>query len=341
MPVRTPSPTVLARLAGLVLRAAQARGADTARLLAGLDVAVDRLDEPDARMTLADETTLWDRAALMTDDPCFGLKAATLLRPGTFDVLDYAVRTAPDLLGALQRLARYNRLVHDVAQFDVREEDTQVHVRHGFETPGQRPSPQASDFTLASLLVVASQMSGQPVHALAVHLDHAAPADTGPYRELFGVEPVFGAGRNELVLDAGTLKQALPAADPALSRIVAAHADHLLARQGDRPGGRVGPQVRRLVAERLPQGLPTLTDLAGILHISERSLQRRLEEEGLSYSRLVDQVRKELALQYVGDRHLALGEVAYLLGFSEPSAFHRAFRRWTGATPTAARRQAT
>ncbi|WP_070400892.1 AraC family transcriptional regulator [Hydrogenophaga sp. PML113] len=340
MPTPPHPPTVLARIGGFILDAAQARGVELPVLLArtGFDPAV--LDEADARMALAQEDALWDTAAELAGDAGFGLWAATRIRPGAFDALDYAVRTAPDLLSALQRLARYNRLVHDLASFRVIDEGTRVAVEHGFAAPGQAPGWQASDFTLASLPVVASQMLGQRVAALAVEVAHAAPIDARPYVQAFGVTPRFDAPVSKLVFDAALLRRPLPNADPGLSRIVTAHADRLLAERA--PGGIDGgvvAQVGQLIGERIANGPPSLGEIARALHTSERGLQRQLEAQGTRFSELVDRVRHELALRYLADRRLALGEVAYLLGYAEPSPFHRAFKRWTGRTPAAARRE--
>jgi len=334
---------VLARIVGLLVQAAQARGVAAPALLAGSGVDPARLADPDARIPLATETALWERAALLSGDPCFGLHAAAQVRPGAFDAMDYAVRTAPTLLDALQRLARYNRLVHDVADFRVIDAGARVRVEHGFASPGHRPGRQASEFTLAALPVVATQMAGGvPVRPLQVQFAHAVPPDLAPdlapYRAVFGVTPDFGADVNALSFDAATLRRPLHGADPGLSRIVTAHAERLLAALAPPQPGLAG-QVRRLVVDGLADGPPTLGQVARRLHQSERSLQRRLAAEGCRFAGLVEQVRRELAQRYIADPRLALGEVAYLLGFAEPSPFHRAFKRWTGMTPAAARRR--
>lgn len=335
------APSVLARIVGLIVHGAQAQGVGAAELLAGSGVDPASLSDADARIPLATEERLWARAAELSGDDCFGLHAAALIRPGAFDVMDYAVRTAPTLREALERLARYNRLVHDVAAFRIVDAGTIVRVEHGFVSPGHRPCRHASEFTLASLPVVAAQIcAGRSLPVLAVDFTHSAPADPAPYQEVFGLMPRFDAEVAAISFDAARLREPVPGADPGLSRIVTAHAERLLAElMPPQPG--LAEQVRRFILERLDQGPPSLRQVAHRLHLSERSLQRRLEEEGCRFADLVEQVRRELALRYIADRRLALGEVAYLLGFAEPSPFHRAFKRWTGMTPAAARRQQT
>jgi AraC-like DNA-binding protein len=295
------------------------------------------LIDAEARMPLVVEERLWDRAAELTDDALFGLHAAAEIRPGAFDVLDYAVRTAPDLRTALKRLARYNRLVHDLASFAVIPAGDTVRIEHRFERHGARPCRQAAEFTLASLVVVAKQIGGQPLPVLAVEFAHAALSPADDYRRVFGVTPRFDAPVSSLVLAGEVLDRPVPTADPGLSRIVTAHAEQLLAALAP-TGDTLTAQVRRQLTEGMANGPMTLAQVARRLHLSGRSLQRRLQAEGTRFDQLVDAVRREMALRYIADERLALGEVAYLLGFAEPSAFHRAFKRWTGMTPTAARR---
>lgn len=334
-------PTVLARVAGLIVHAATRHGVAPRELLAGFGVDVQSLDDADARIAVSTEEALWSRAAALSGDAHFGLHAAALIRPGVFDVMDYAVRTAPTLREALERLARYNRLVHDVAGFRIVDSAQTVRVEHRFAAPGLQPCRHAAEFTLASLPVVASQMmQGRSPAVRAVAFAHPSPAELAPYREVFGVTPCFDAEVSAITFDAAPLQAPVPTADPGLSRVVTAHAERLLAeREVPAPG--LVAQVRRVVAQSMHQGLPSLGDVAAALHLSERSLQRHLAQEGCSFSALVEQVRRDLALRYIGDPRMAIGEVAYLLGFSEPSPFHRAFRRWTGMTPAAARRQRT
>jgi AraC-like DNA-binding protein len=337
MNTRIQVPRVSARIGALIIQVAAARGVQADRLMAEAGFDPAWLANAEARMPLAVEERLWNLAADLTGDPLFGLHAAAAIRPGAFDVLDYAVRTAPDLRTALQRLARYNRLVHDLASFAVVPAGDAVRIEHRFEGHGARPCRQAVEFTLASLVVVASQIGGEPVRALAVEFAHAAVGGIDAFRQVFGVTPRFDAPASCLVLPCEALDRAVPAADPALSRIVTAHAEQLLAVHAPAHEA-IAAQVRRQLAEGMASGPLTLRQIAQRLHLSERSLQRRLDAEGTRFADLVDEVRRELALRYIADERLALGEVAYLLGFAEPSPFHRAFKRWTGTTPAAARR---
>jgi AraC-like DNA-binding protein len=339
---------VSARIGAVIVRAAEKRGVDPATLrdLTGFDVSI--ASNPDARIAIETEELLWNDAARLARDEDFGLHAAEGLRPGAFDVLDYAVRSAPTARAALQRIARYNRLEHDIAVFtlidrrdsrdDIRADSHDVlRVEHAFRLEERTPSRHASEFTLAALVVVGAQITGAPFRPLAVDFIHHRPSSIAEHDRIFGVEPRFGCRVNAIDLDRSLVDRSCPAADPALSRVIERHAEALLAALPD-PTETFASRVRRLLAPALREGDASLARIAADLKMSERSVQRRLSDENLSFDALLDSLRHDLALRYLSDPHISISEVAYLTGYSEPSAFHRAFKRWTGRTPSDLRR---
>ena len=328
-----------ARIGSLILGVAGARGVDTRALAAatGFDPAL--ASDPDARIPVDVENALWDAAARATGDPLFGLHAAQAVTRGAFDVLDYAVRTAPTLRTALERLVRYNRLFHSHAAFTLEEHGDLVRIEHAFLAPGRAPARHATDFTLASIVVLGAQLIDAPVIPVAVDLPHPV-GDVAAYAAVFGVAPAFGRARGALVLPRAPLARPCPAADAARSQVIVRHAEDLLSALPD-PSDSFASRLRRLISAQLASGGATLTAAAHALKLSERSLQRRLADDGVTFDAIVEEVRRELALRYLADPALAIGEIAYLLGYSEPSAFHRAFKRWTGQTPAQARRRPT
>ena len=339
MPLREPrprkAPHVSARIAALITLRLQACGVAPDRVFRTAGLPAPTFEDADARIPLGAEEKLWDAAAQATRDPLFGLHAAESIQPGRFDVLDYVVRTAPDLREALQRLARYNRLLHDVAGFTLIPLDGELRVEHGLGVPSHAAHPQAAEFTLASLVVVGRQLLPL-LRVLHVEFVHARLGPIEEYERVFGVRPVFGRPTNAVGFPAEMMDVPIPAADAVLSRIVTAHAEQALAAMSPvhEP---VVAHVRRIVAATLSEGPPSLQKVARALHMGDRTLQRRLQSEGVRFDDVVDQLRRELALRYTAGGSLALGEVAYLLGYSEPSPFHRAFKRWTGMTPAAYR----
>jgi AraC-like DNA-binding protein len=182
-------------------------------------------------------------------------------------------------------------------------------------------------------------MLGAPLAPTALELGHAPPdaAARAEHLRLFGVAPRYGRAVNALEIPGPTAARPVPSADPLLSRIVVRHAEALLA---ERPAAAetVAVKVRRMMAEQLGDG-GSLAVISAQLRMSERSLQRRLADEGFTFDGLLEDLRRELALRYLADEKVAIAEIAYLLGYSEPSAFHRAFKRWMGTTPAQARQR--
>jgi AraC-like DNA-binding protein len=326
---------VSAGIGAFIAHVAAGAGVDL-KAATGFDPAV--AGDPDARIPLELETQLWDDAARLSRDEAFGLHAAEKVRPGAFDVLDYAVRSAPTLRGSLQRLARYNRLVHDAAVFKLIDRGEALRVEHALRMSATQ-SRHAAEFTLASMVVIGEQISGARVRPSAVEFRHAAPASTVEHERIFGLRPRFSAPVNALDLASGILDRPALAADPALSRLVERHAEALLAARPE-PVESTAERVRRLLIGMLPEGGAPLKAVAARLRMSVRSLQRRLSGEGVSFDALLEELRRELSLRYLADPRIAIAEVAYLVGYSEPSAFHRAFKRWTGTTPAETRRPA-
>jgi AraC-like DNA-binding protein len=329
---------VLAGIGAMIVRVAADQGVDPAKLaaLAGFDPTL--ADDPDQRISLETETALWDHAARLTGDAAFGVHAAQRIQPGIFDVLDYAIRTAPTLRVSLERLVRYNRLVHDAAVFRLVDEGDLVRIEHTLGPVSQ--SRHAAEFTMAGVVVVGGQITGVPVRPTAVEFRHpeVQAKAIAELQRVFGVRPHFSAAANAVELPRTLLERRLATADPLLFRVVDRHAEALLAARPD-PAETMGVRVRRILARTLGEGEGSakLGSLASRLHVGERSLQRRLADEGLTFDAVLDEVRHDLAVRYLSDAKIAISEVAYLLGYSEPSAFHRAFKRWTGMTPSRAR----
>jgi AraC-like DNA-binding protein len=326
------SPTVSNRIVKLVLAMVAARGGDPAecRRRVGLDEAA--LADVEGRVPLEQEGRLWTEAARLLGDSDFGLHAAELLQPGAFDVLDYALRASPDLAEALARLGRFNRLLHDVAEIGVRHEGDRACVWHRFRGDPRGAVRHAAEFTVASWVVFGRQSTGQDWAPREVWFQHAQPADVSGLRRFFRAPLRFGQPENAMLLDRGILAIPLLKADPGLCVVLDRHAEDLLRRLSPVAESPLA-RVRRVVSEELESGEFSAASVARRLKMSPRTLQRVLAEEGTTFRDVVEELRRELALRYLHERSVSISEVAFLLGFSESRAFHRAFKRWTGKTP--------
>ncbi len=327
---------VSARIGILIAGAVGAQGVDPGPFCAAAGFDPASAADPAARIPLELEQRLWESAAERTGDPSFGLHIAEALKAGVFDVLDYAIRTAPCLATALERLVRYSRLEHEAAVFQLVSSGDVTRIEHSFGPSVVLPCRQEAEFTMASIVTIGREIVAGGIQPVGVEFMHGMPLDTSEHIRIFGVLPGFSSRVNALEVDAATMGRRLLTADPALSRIIERHAEASLSSVGTSASTTDG--VRRILVKTLPEGPCSIAMVAHRLGMSARTLQRKLESEGATFGGLLDGVRRELGLRYLEDGKLNLAEIAYLLGYSEPSPFHRAFKRWTGSTPQSLRR---
>lgn len=252
-----------------------------------------------------------------------------------YDAFGLAWKTAPTLRGSFARAERYWRLLTSVTEYELRQASEGAWFllhRAGPRRLGLRLSNVAS---LASVLAIIRQVAPMPMRPLELRFQHPAPPDLTAHRAFFGCPIRFEADRDELLLRSEALSRRNRMGDEAITRFLLPHLDAELKRLEAERGLR--DMVRDAVAGALCEGLPKMPAIARRMGMSERTLQRRLSEEGLSFQGLVDDARRELAQGLLTQSDYSLAEVAFLTGFSEQSAFTRAFRRWSDQTPAAYR----
>ncbi len=315
----------------LVAKALEADGHDSEDLFrrAGLDPA--RLKDADARYPVEGMCRLWRLATQVTGDPYFGLKAAGFWHPTTMNALGYSWMASDSLRDALTRMTRYGRLVTTVAEMTLEEFDDHFAFRiHPLIARSKVPN-EAVDAGLATFISMCRMSYGDDFYPLRVETQRPEFDDPAPYVEYFHAPVEFSAPDNILYFSKESLEAHLRTANPRLARVNDRVVTQYLA-QFDK--GSTAIRVRAKLIDLLSAGNVTQQDVAGSLHMSLRTLQRKLREENTSYKDLLDETRRELANQYLRQACLSVGEVTYLLGFSEPSNFARAFKRWTGRTPS-------
>jgi AraC-like DNA-binding protein len=242
----------------------------------------------------------------------------------------YALMSSRTLKESFVRLVRYQQIIGEGADLSFREHSCGYVLTlriHGDRLPPARQSAEAS---LAYVLTFCRWLTGRPIKPLEVRLQGAPAADLQPFEQVFQAPLRFHADEHALVFAPADIEATLPTANDALAQLHDRFAGEYLSRFAER---RVTHQVRQVLCRWLPHGEPKRAAVAEALHLSQRTLQRRLQDEGTSFQHLLDDTRRELAEQYLTQPHFALLEIAYLLGFADPSNFFRAFRRWFGVTP--------
>ena len=323
--------------ASVALRYASSRGVDAERVARshGLDPA--QLADPFGRVPHAAIVGLWQDLPTLTGDPACGLHAAEAGHAQAFDALDYTLRHCATAGDALDRVQRYQRLLHDrgVIRIDVEDE----FARYAQSWHADPPAPrQFVEFVFAMWAFRMRRSSARPFPLIEVAFAHPAPADTDEHRRVFAAPLRFAAPENAITFDATLLDAPLVAADPTLVAVIDRQVEALLAKLPPRDDFLAG--LRRELADELTQGALDLERVARRMHTSTRTLQRRLHEAGITFQAYADEVRRDLTLERLTAPGATITEVAFLAGFSDVSAFHRAFRRWTGSTPAEYRRRA-
>lgn len=333
MPRRPSSLTVTSLMLAPHLEMARKHGLRVDDLLAAHHVEPAQLEDPEARVPLTLAYDMFREVGHRLGESHYGLRLATESDLKVFDVVGYVVASARTVGEAFAATVRYQRLLFSFQPMSITVEDDEARfvTLPPAAKPGVGPPGELEDFALGTALMRLRRFVGMEVMPRSVRLRHPAPGDTRAYRRLFGLEPEFGAEVNELNFEARLLELPVRGADPTLHRIVARHADELLARAPS--GHHFVDEVRRKILQSLRLGVPGAPELARSLGLSTRSLARRLADEGTSLSALIDEVRRDVARAQLRQTNRKTIDIAFMLGFSEVSAFHRAFRRWTGTTP--------
>lgn len=291
---------------------------------------------PDTRIPHALLMATLEETVRLTHDPTIGLRAGASAEPGDFDVVEYAARSMPTLGEAMMCVARYFRILHEAAQITVDLEGENAIWRFRI-TDGVLQPPAANDFAIASGLRFAKSNVVDYEPPREVWLMHDRPEHAAEEEKAFGAPVRYGTPYNAMVIRAERMSQPMLRANPTISLAFEAHARRVLEKLQKSDG--VSGRVREEVARQLRTGLVNMRETARRLAMSTATLRRRLEEEESTFSDIVDDVRRQLADQYLSDPALTVTEIAFLLGFSDLAAFDRAFKRWTGLSPTVHRAQ--
>ena len=264
-------------------------------------------------------------------DRTLGLRAGEQVEHGDFDVLEYAARSASNFGEALQVMARYMRIMHEAAELTVAIEGDLAVCRHRM-TDGVPQPPAANDFVIASSLAFSRRNVSVYERPTEVWLAHDEPSYAAEYDRYFETKVRFGAPCNAILIHKSRLDVPMLRASPEMSGAFEQQARRILEKLQDQDS--LAGRVRAEIVAQFQTGSASMQKTARRLGMGVATLRRRLEGEGTTFSSIVDDLRKELAERHLGGPGPTVSEVAFLLGFSDVRAFGRAFRRWTGRSPT-------
>lgn len=304
---------------------------DAKAVLASVGLDIDGPWDPKHMLDEDDFYSMMELMSEQMDVTQLPLIVGEAMRPDEYGALGLAWKAAPDLLGSFSRVARYWRLWTSFTQYELEETDRGilfVEHREGPRRLGMRISIEAD---LASGVSLSRQVSSVPFAPIEVYFKHAPPSTLEFHEAYFGCPVHFGAEMDAMLLSHESLAEPNVLGDTGITQFLVSHLDQELAAIDDTPA--LPAQTKSEIARALSEGLPNMADIARQLGLSARSLHRRLADHGLSFQTLTEETRREIAIGMLQQERYALSEIAFLTGYSEQSAFNRAFKRWTGQTP--------
>jgi AraC-like DNA-binding protein len=324
-----PGGTVLSVSTRALLSACERLGVPTDALLfaAGLDPTL--VADPEARLPFEKVAIVWREAYRRSGDPYLALHAAEALPFGAYKVFDYVALGSSTVGHGLEQVARYFKLIHDRVRFTIETQATEVALVLQLDD-GSSPPSSYVEYTFAAIVLRTRARWGYGWPLVRVELASAPPPSRSEHRRVFGCDVAFRTRGNRLVIARDTWETGVCALEPPLFEVVRDRAEHAMRRlpRAASFAETVEATLRSAIGDELE-----LAQAATRLGTTPRTLQRRLADEGTSFALVRDRARHAAALRLLAQPDVSLGEVSFLLGFSQPSAFNRAFRRWQGTTP--------
>ncbi|PJY93912.1 AraC family transcriptional regulator [Pseudomonas donghuensis] len=329
--------TALVRAASLTnyLEVSRHLGLNPHALLAHVGLSAALLDDPNQRIAVSSVVTLLEESARVSGCETFGLRMAELRQLSDFGEISLLLSHQRTLRDALQVIVQYRHLLNDALAIHIEEAGKTVIIREEVVTDLPQRGRQATELAIGVMLRLCAALLGAHWHPISANFTHAAPADLAIHRRIFGCTLVFGSEFNGIVCPAADLDTANPLANEAMARLAQRYLDTLQA------GGKLSLELemRKTIYLLLPMGRATIEQVAQTQGMNVRTLQRRLEECGVTFSDLVNGVRRDLVIRYLENPSYSLGRIADMLGYSMPSSFTRWFIAQFGMPPASWRAQ--
>jgi AraC-like DNA-binding protein len=287
-------------------------------------------EAPQTRLPQARFEALWRAAIEVTGDPAIALRVSTLVKPSTLGIIGYLASASESRRNAFELVKGLTPLLWENFECELESDDQVAFIRCRAGS-----NPRASRFTIqysVGLTVAMSRALGSlRSDPLEARFSFPAPPYADEYERILRLPVRFDAGEDGVLFPISLMDSSNPSADAALRQLLQQYAADQLARIPSHPG--LAERVRATIRSMLPLGDLSADRVAARFSMSDRTLRRRLRDEGTSYREALDEVREELARRYLANEERGIDEIALLLGFSDASAFTKAFRRWTGQTP--------
>ncbi|MEH6585768.1 MAG: AraC family transcriptional regulator [Halioglobus sp.] len=322
--------SILGTLLLPIARVLQNRGFDAIEVIESSGLDPSKIADPDWRVPADKYNTLMRRCVELTQDEAFGLHAAEELQPQVLHGLGLGWLTSDTVYDGLRRLVRFAQLIASIAELELEETDNLVilHLRRTLELEDFEFASR--DYGIAMISRMCRLSLGQFLAPVKIEMERPLPTEPERWDYMLATKVTFDSDKTCITWSRSDIEGKILTGDPKLARAndeqAAAYIDTFINTSFSR-------EVMQKLLERLPDGAPEQKQIASDLCVSNRTLQRKLKDEGASFNDLLQDCRLQLAKKYLRLNHRSVVETSYMLGFSEPSAFSRAFKRWTGMSP--------
>ena len=322
----------LSRLAIARLKSA---GVPVAPLLKRVGLTPELIADPEERLSVRSQIALLDEAAIALKDDCIGFTLARDHDPREIGLLYYVMASSQTLGEALKRIARYSKITNEALVFGYREGNRLI-ISLSYSGVPRHSDRHQIEFCMFAAIRICRMLTGQHLVPQHFTIAHHRSRSTSEMARFVGTKVQFGADTDEFALNLDARELPLIHSDNHLNDLLLKYCETALAhRRGDL--SQLRTKVENAISSLLPHGRVLVGNVARTLGMSQRTLDRKLSDEGLNFTEVLQQLRRDLAVRYLDDRKLHVSKIAWLLGFHEVSAFTHAFKRWTGKTPSQVR----
>jgi AraC-like DNA-binding protein len=306
------------------------KGIDINKLLSDIGLDSDILNSPDNKISLGKYHELFSRGSFLAADDLFGLHAGESFSIMS-NILGYVMMNCPTTGEAFDKYIKYQKVTEDIKIFNIIRDKDKLVVDVSINDDELDQDTNLIDYNLAGFVSYCRGLTGKEFHPIETRFRHGRPLDTSEYSRIFKSRLIFNSEKNSLVIWNKFMQIPIPHPNNELLLFFEKHIDEIFKRMAREET--YTEKVRKMLVKNIKGEVPSIKDIAERLSLSVRSLQERLTHEGTTYSTVLNSLRKDIALEYLKDESISISEISFLLGFSEPSAFHRSFKKWTNATP--------
>lgn len=326
-------PLVPANISAILVKMGLKRGISQDSLLENTEIDPAAFTDPKALLTYQQVIILTNNILKLTKEPTLGLELGSAININQFGMLGYAILSCANMRQALNLGLKYHVLIDPAFNFEVTEQGDTAFIRLTSHIPVEDIYNFISDVFLACFINLGRFLTGLDISPKAIHINRPEPKFSAQYNQFFNncCPILWDQPRTELLFDSQLMDTPTTLADEATAKMAEGQCADILARMGPREG--IVVKVRRILLSN-PGHFPSIETVASQLATSTRTLSRGLQEVSTSYQKILDEVRKEMAIEYLNTSNLPIEEIAALIGYNDPSNFRKAFKRWTGNPPS-------